>query len=138
MKRFIALSGLLILSVISGLSARAGTTIVYGSPFVINGTTNMLGGAVGQVAIPQFTLQVVLPYGIGATNQAAYSVYASFNTNLNVSTSAVTNGTLLGTFYPSSTSPGTYNFVQSSVTNVQIYIGIATSALTTNYVNIVQ
>lgn len=117
--------------------ARAGTTPIYGSPLVINGSTNMYAAPVGAVGLPSFTLQVILPSGLaGTTNQAAYTVYASFNTNINGVN--ITNALLLGTYYPSSTSPGTYNFVQSAALQAQIYVGIATTNTTTNYVNIVQ
>lgn len=136
MKRFfLAFRVLCVVAVLSFAvrDTRAGNFLVAGSPFVINGTTNLYGGSVGSVSLANFTLQVQLPYGMnGNSNQAVYTVYAGFVTN------NFTNAVLIGTFQ-TSTNAGTYTFLPApGPLPVQVFVGIATTNLTTNLVQIIQ
>ena len=134
MKRFTAIL-LCVLALIGGYALKtwAGTTLVFGSPAVINNTTsNMFAGSIGQAAMPGFTLNVQ-SYGLTQTNAATFNLYATFTTN------NVTNATLLQSWQLPSTNAGSYSlFPSPAVQSIYLFVQEITTNNVTNYVWITQ
>lgn len=111
----------------------AGTTLVFGSPAIVNNTTsNLLAGSIGQSAIPSFTMNVQ-SYGLTATTACTFNLCISYVTN------NITNSAIIATYMLPSTNAGVYSLQPAPGPQAtQLFIQEITTNNVTNYVWISQ